>query len=79
MRAMLRQWCGAEAVGLREELASLRTEVRRLTGIVETAVDELRTARAVQAVKRIERALADTAFDPQRSSRAPETDRSRTR
>lgn len=78
VRAMLREWCGVEAVGLREELASLRYEVRRLTGIVEVAVDELRGASAARPADRIERALSDSQFDPQLSSRAPARNRRRT-
>lgn len=44
VRTLLREWCGAEAVGLREELATLRMEVARLTALVETAVEDLRRA-----------------------------------
>lgn len=53
VRALLRDWCGAEAVGLREELATLRKEVARLTALIETVVEDLRRANARGEAERL--------------------------
>lgn len=43
-RAILRRWCGAEAVDRYDELVELRKEIHRVGQIAETAIDALRTA-----------------------------------
>jgi transposase len=57
VRAVLRQWCGREAVGLRSELDELRKEVLRLSTVLGSAVDALRRSGAHREAARIERAL----------------------
>lgn len=53
VRTLLREWCGAEAVGLREELETVRKEVARLTALIETAVEDLRRANARGEAERL--------------------------
>ena len=49
VRAMLRGWTGAEEVVLGEELASLRNENSRLTGVVECHFEGSRDRRPAPA------------------------------
>ncbi|AII11357.1 hypothetical protein EP51_45980 (plasmid) [Rhodococcus opacus] len=43
-RALMRQWCGSEAVDRQDELVALREEVLRLGKLVQQATDRLRRA-----------------------------------
>jgi hypothetical protein len=68
IRAILRDWCGAEAVGVRSELGDLRKEVLRLTKLVESSVEALRQAGARREAERIEVELAGRSTAPTRRS-----------
>jgi hypothetical protein len=68
IRAILRDWCGAEAVGVRSELGELRKEVLRLTKLVESSVEALRQAGARREAERIEGELAGRSTAPMRRS-----------
>lgn len=68
VRAILRDWCGAEAVGVRSELAELRKEVLRLTQLVESSVETLRQAGARREADRIESELFRRSTAPTRRS-----------
>ena len=68
VRAILRDWCGAEAVGVRTELGELRTEVLRLTKLVESSVETLRQKGARREADRIEGELSGRSAAPTRRS-----------
>ncbi|WP_026932065.1 hypothetical protein [Glycomyces tenuis] len=51
---LLRTWCGAEIRARRDELAELRGEVARLSGLVEAAITELDEAGSRKAARRLE-------------------------
>ena len=55
VRVILREWCGAEPVELRSELAELRRESARLGKLAESALDALRQAGQVKEANRLER------------------------
>jgi hypothetical protein len=55
--ALLRQWCGAEANARFDELQALRTEVRRLGTLVESAISVLREAGQGTIAEALERDL----------------------
>ncbi|QSB04886.1 hypothetical protein [Natronoglycomyces albus] len=54
---MLRSWCGAEAQARHDELAELRGEVARLSGLVAAAITELDKSGSQGAARRIESEL----------------------
>jgi hypothetical protein len=54
---MLRTWCGAEIQERRNELAELRGEVARLSGLLEGAITELDKAGSQRAARRLEAEL----------------------
>jgi hypothetical protein len=54
-RAILREWCGAEAVDVRAEIAAARAEAIRLRKLATTALKALRDAGHVRTANRIER------------------------
>jgi hypothetical protein len=56
-REVVRQWCGAQARDLHDELLALRDEVRRLGGLAETAISALRSAGATAQADKLEREL----------------------
>ncbi|WP_137146338.1 hypothetical protein [Mycolicibacterium sp. CR10] len=56
-RAILRQWCGAEAVDRYDELVELRKEIHRVGQIAETAIGELRKAGRKQQAEHLARQL----------------------
>lgn len=68
VRAILRDWCGAEAVGVRSELGELRKEILRLTKLVESSVEALRQAGARREADRIESELVRRSAAPTRRS-----------
>ena len=55
--ALVRSWCGAEAVDRFDELVALRAEVARLGELVERAVDALRKRGAAATAATLERGL----------------------
>jgi hypothetical protein len=57
VRAILREWCGAEPVDVRKEIAALRDEAERLQKLATTALDALRAAGHVRTANRIEREM----------------------
>lgn len=68
VRAILRDWCGAEAVGARSELGELRKEVLRLTKLVESSVETLRQVGGRREADRIAGELAGRSAAPARRS-----------
>lgn len=58
VRAVLRQWCGEEAVGVKSELQELRKELRRLSTLARSAADAFRRSGAPREGARIDRELA---------------------
>jgi len=56
-RAILRRWCGAEAVDRYDELVELRKEIRRVGQIAEAAIDALRKAGRIQQADTLARQL----------------------
>ncbi|WP_133119205.1 hypothetical protein [Mycolicibacterium agri] len=56
-RAILRQWCGAEAADRYDELAELRKEIHRVGQIAETAIKALRAAGRRQEAEHLARQL----------------------
>ncbi|CAN5378311.1 hypothetical protein BH10ACT9_BH10ACT9_41240 [soil metagenome] len=56
-RAILRQWCGAEAADRYDELVELRKEIHRVGQIAETAIGELRKAGRKQQAEHLARQL----------------------
>lgn len=56
-RAILRRWCGAEAVERYDELVELRKEIHRVGQIAETAIDALRKAGRTQQADSLARQL----------------------
>lgn len=56
-RAILRQWCGAEAVDRYDELVELRREIHRVGQIAETAIEALRKAGRKQQAEQLAREL----------------------
>ena len=76
VRAILRDWCGADAVGVRSELSELRKEVLRLTQLVESSVETLRQAGVRREADRIEgemagRSAASARRSPRRHGAVP--------
>jgi hypothetical protein len=59
VRAILRQWCGADTVELRAELAALRQEAARAGTVAQAAVDLLRRHGHKRDANRLERDLAE--------------------
>jgi hypothetical protein len=57
VRAVLRAWCGEEALALTDELNNLREELRRVSAIAETAAAALRERGAARDAARMERDL----------------------
>jgi hypothetical protein len=57
VRAVLREWAGAEAVDRRAELTAAREEAVRLANLAERALRALRESGHVRAANRIEREL----------------------
>lgn len=51
---MLRTWCGGEIQAQRDELAELRGEVARLSGLLEVAITELDKAGSRKTARRLE-------------------------
>lgn len=56
-RAILREWCGADAVDRYDELAELRKEIHRVGQIAEAAIDALRKAGPTQQADSLARQL----------------------
>jgi hypothetical protein len=56
-RAILRQWCGANAVERFDELVELRKEIHRVGQIAETAITALRRAGRKQEAEELARQL----------------------
>lgn len=59
MRALLRQWCGANVVDFRAEISSLREEASRAAVLAQSAVELLRRHGHPRDANRLERELAD--------------------
>lgn len=59
VRALLREWCGADVVDLRAEISSLRQEAARATALAQAAVELLRRHGHQRDATRLERELAD--------------------
>jgi hypothetical protein len=57
IREVLRSWCGAAAVSRADELAHLRSEVRRITGIAQQAIQGLKDAGQTKHAARLAREL----------------------
>ena len=55
VRAILRGWCGAEAVDIRNEITAARAEAIRLRKLADAALKALREAGHVRTANRIER------------------------
>ena len=55
VRAILREWAGAEAGDLRAEIKAARTEARRLAELAAASLEALRAAGHVRTANRIER------------------------
>lgn len=53
-RALVREWCGAEARQRQDELIALREEVMRLGGLIERAITALRQAGADENAHQLE-------------------------
>ncbi|MGD1255349.1 hypothetical protein ACKUT9_13995 [Mycobacterium seoulense] len=56
-RAILRRWCGAEAVDRYDELAELRKEIHRVGQVAEAAIDALGRAGRKQEAEQLAREL----------------------
>lgn len=56
-RAILRRWCGAEAVDRHDELVQLRKEIHRVGQIAESAIKALRAAGRKQEAEHLARQL----------------------
>ncbi|GIT80150.1 hypothetical protein LLS1_18190 [Leifsonia sp. LS1] len=50
---LLRQWCGAETVDIRDELNALRVEVRRIGEVAERAIGVLRIHGFIREAERL--------------------------
>jgi hypothetical protein len=59
VRALLREWCGANAVDLRAEILSLREEAAAAAALAQAAVELLRRHGHPRDANRLERELAD--------------------
>jgi hypothetical protein len=59
VRALLREWCGANAVDLRAEISSLREEAARAAALAQAAAELLRRHGHSRDANRLERDLAD--------------------
>ena len=59
-RAVLRQWCGAEAVARWDELVELRKEIRRVGEIAERAIAALRSAQQQSVADQLKHELGQT-------------------
>lgn len=57
VRAILREWCGAGPVDVRNEIAALRGEAERLQKLSTAALDALRDAGHVRTANRIAREM----------------------
>lgn len=57
IREVLRSWCGAAAISQADELTHLRSEVRRITGIAQQAIQALRDAGQARHAARLTREL----------------------
>jgi hypothetical protein len=57
VRAVLREWAGAEPAGRRAEVAAAREEAARLAAIATAALDALRNSGHTRTANRIEREL----------------------
>lgn len=68
VRAILRDWCGTEAVNVRKELREQREELLRLTKLVESSVETLRQKGAPREADRIESELLRRSAAPTRRS-----------
>jgi hypothetical protein len=55
VRAILRDWCGTEAVDVRAEISAARAEAHRLAELAAAALDALRSAGHVRTANRLER------------------------
>jgi hypothetical protein len=56
-RAILREWCGADAVDRYDELAELRTEIHRVGQVAEAAITALRIAGHKREAEELAREL----------------------
>ncbi len=59
VRALLREWCGADVVDLRAEISSLRQEAATAAALAQSAVELLRRHGHARDANRLERELAD--------------------
>ncbi len=59
VRALLREWCGADAVDLRVEISSLREGAARAAALAQAAVELLRLRGHPRDANRLEREIAD--------------------
>lgn len=59
VRALLREWCGADALDLRAEISTLRLEASRAAAVAQAAVELLRRHGHPRDANRLERELAD--------------------
>lgn len=57
IRAVLRQWCGAENVQRFDELVELRKEIRRVGDVAQSAIDVLRAHGLASPAAELEREL----------------------
>lgn len=67
VRALLREWCGADAVDLRAEISSLREEAAAAAALTQAAVELLRRHGHPRDANRLERELADLRRDGNRT------------
>lgn len=74
VRAVLRNWCGEEAVGVRSELDELRKELRWLSTLAQSAADALRRSGAPREAARLDRELA-SGLANSHAGEAPATER----
>jgi hypothetical protein len=59
VKALLREWCGADVVDLRAEISSLRQEAATAAALVQSAVELLLQHGHARDANRLERELAD--------------------
>jgi hypothetical protein len=59
VRALLREWCGADAIDHRAEISSLRAEAAGAATLAQAAVELLRRHGHLRDANRLERELAD--------------------
>jgi hypothetical protein len=71
VRALLREWCGADVVDLRAEISSLRQEAARAAALAQSGVELLRRHGHPRDANRLERELAELRRGVEPATRDP--------